>query len=54
MLRCAQHAQGFLFEHAGASNPVTQPSHSTILTGTYPLVHGVLDRIHVLGEIGIL
>ena len=37
-------AQGFLFERAVASNPVTQPSHSTILTGTYPLVHGVRDN----------
>ena len=36
--------QGFLFEKAVASNPVTQPSHSTILTGTYPLVHGVRDN----------
>ena len=36
--------QGFLFEQAAASNPVTQPSHSTILTGTYPLAHGVRDN----------
>ncbi len=37
-------AKGFLFEKTAASNPVTQPSHSTILTGTYPLVHGVRDN----------
>ncbi len=37
-------AEGFLFEHAYASNPVTQPSHSTILTGVYPMVHGVRDN----------
>lgn len=37
-------AKGFLFEQTAASNPVTQPSHSTILTGTYPLVHGVRDN----------
>lgn len=37
-------AEGYLFEHAYASNPVTQPSHSTILTGTYPMVHGVRDN----------
>lgn len=38
-------AEGFLFEHAMASNPVTQPSHSTILTGTYPMLHGVRDNL---------
>ncbi|MDA8018199.1 MAG: sulfatase-like hydrolase/transferase [Thermoanaerobaculia bacterium] len=37
-------ANGTLFENAYASNPVTQPSHSTILTGTYPMVHGVRDN----------
>ncbi len=37
-------AKGFLFEQTAASSPVTQPSHSTILTGTYPLVHGVRDN----------
>ena len=37
-------AQGFLFEHAYASNPVTQASHATILTGVYPMVHGVRDN----------
>ncbi len=37
-------AEGTLFEHAYASNPVTQASHSTILTGVYPLVHGVRDN----------
>lgn len=37
-------AEGFLFEEAVASNPVTQASHSTILTGTYPMLHGVRDN----------
>ena len=37
-------AEGFLFEQAAASNPVTQASHSTILTGVYPLRHGVRDN----------
>lgn len=37
-------SEGFLFEQADASNPVTQASHSTILTGTYPIVHGVRDN----------
>ena len=37
--------EGFLFESAMSSNPVTQPAHATILTGTYPFVHGVRDNI---------
>lgn len=37
-------ARGVLFEQARSSNPVTQPAHSTILTGTYPLSHGVRDN----------
>lgn len=37
-------SEGYLFEHAYASNPVTQASHSTILTGVYPMVHGVRDN----------
>jgi arylsulfatase A-like enzyme len=35
---------GFLFEHSLSSNPVTQPAHSTILTGVYPMAHGVRDN----------
>jgi arylsulfatase A-like enzyme len=38
-------AGGVLFEQTAASNPVTQASHSTILTGTYPMAHGVRDNI---------
>lgn len=37
-------AEGFLFELNTSSNPITQPSHSTILTGVYPMVHGVRDN----------
>ena len=37
-------AEGFLFEHAVSSAPITLPSHSTIFTGTYPPVHGVRDN----------
>lgn len=37
-------AAGTLFERAYSSNPVTQAAHSTILTGTYPMVHGVRDN----------
>lgn len=38
-------SQGALFEHAYSSHPVTQPSHATILTGCYPMVHGVRDNL---------
>ncbi len=37
--------RGTLFESAYTSNPVTQAAHSTILTGVYPMVHGVRDNI---------
>ncbi len=37
-------AEGFRFEHAFTAVPVTLPSHSTILTGQYPLAHGVRDN----------
>ncbi len=37
-------AEGALFEKAFSSNPITQPAHSTILTGVYPMVHGVRDN----------
>ncbi len=45
-------AEGFLFEHAYSSNPVTQAAHSTILTGVYPMVHGVRDNtfFHLPGK----
>lgn len=36
--------QGFLFEHAFASVPVTLPSHTTIMSGSYPPAHGVRDN----------
>lgn len=36
--------KGFLFERAHTSNPITQPAHATILTGVYPLMHGVRDN----------
>jgi arylsulfatase A-like enzyme len=37
-------AEGALFEHNFASHPVTQAAHSTIMTGVYPMVHGVRDN----------
>lgn len=35
---------GILFQYAFAHNVVTLPSHINILTGTYPLYHGVRDN----------
>jgi arylsulfatase A-like enzyme/Tfp pilus assembly protein PilF len=37
-------AEGILFKRAFAHNVVTLPSHINILTGTYPLYHGVRDN----------
>ena len=36
--------EGILFEHNIVQVPLTLPSHSSILTGTYPLYHGVRDN----------
>lgn len=38
-------ATGFLFENAMASNPVTQAAHATLLTGVWPMSHGVRDNL---------
>lgn len=35
---------GVLFENAIAAAPITLPSHVTLLTGLYPVVHGVRDN----------
>lgn len=44
-------AEGVLFENAFASVPITLPSHSTIMTGLYPLAHGIRDNgIFVLDD----
>ncbi len=37
-------ANGVLFENAISAAPLTLPSHTTILTGLYPTVHGVRDN----------
>ncbi|MGH9465677.1 MAG: sulfatase-like hydrolase/transferase [Thermoanaerobaculia bacterium] len=37
-------AEGISFTRAFATNPITLPSHSSILTGTYPPYHGVRDN----------
>lgn len=37
-------AEGFLFERAYTTVPITLPSHSTLFTGRYPLAHGVRDN----------
>jgi arylsulfatase A-like enzyme len=36
--------EGVLFEDAYSSVPLTAPSHATILTGKYPMAHGVRDN----------
>ena len=36
--------EGILFKHAYAHNVITLPSHVNILTGTYPIYHGVRDN----------
>jgi len=36
--------QGVLFEKAYAHQPITLPSHATILTGTHPAYHGIHDN----------
>jgi arylsulfatase A-like enzyme/Flp pilus assembly protein TadD len=43
-------AEGVTFEDAYSSIPLTAPSHSTILTGKFPMAHGVRDNgLFVLG-----
>lgn len=37
-------AQGYQFANAMTAAPITGPSHSTILTGLYPLAHGFRDN----------
>ncbi len=36
-------ARGVRFDHATAQVPLTLPSHASIMTGTYPPVHGLRD-----------
>jgi arylsulfatase A-like enzyme/Tfp pilus assembly protein PilF len=36
--------EGALFQYAIIQTPLTLPSHSSIMTGTYPLYHGVRDN----------
>lgn len=37
-------ARGVLFEECRSAAPITMPSHSTMMTGLYPLAHGVRDN----------
>jgi len=37
-------ATGVTFEHAYSPTPLTLPSHSSLMTGTYPAFHGVRDN----------
>lgn len=44
-------AEGVRFARAFSAVPITAPSHSTILTGRYPIAHGVRDNgLFVLGD----
>ncbi|HEY4596389.1 MAG TPA: sulfatase-like hydrolase/transferase, partial [Thermoanaerobaculia bacterium] len=36
---------GILYEHAYSTTPLTFPSHTTLLTGVLPAVHGVRDNV---------
>jgi len=36
--------QGTMFEHAYSPYPMTMPAHSTIMTGTQPPTHGIIDN----------
>jgi len=38
-------AEGVRFERAYTEYPLTLPAHSTLLTGTYPLYHGVRENV---------
>jgi len=43
--------EGVLFQTAVTSVPLTLPSHCSILTGTYPTLHGVRDNLgYTLGD----
>ena len=43
--------EGVLFQTVVASIPLTLPSHCSIMTGTYPTVHGVRDNLgYTLGD----
>ena len=37
-----------LFENVRVQMPITLPSHTSILTGTYPFYHGVQDSVGYL------
>lgn len=37
-------AEGVLFERAVSHVPLTLPSHASLLTGIYPIAHGVRER----------
>jgi arylsulfatase A-like enzyme/Tfp pilus assembly protein PilF len=37
-------AEGYVFETAVTTNPITLPAHTSIMTGLYPLAHGVRNN----------
>jgi len=43
--------EAVLFTNAFATNPITLPSHTSILSGTYPMFHGVRDNTtYIVGD----
>ena len=42
--------QGVTFENAIVQTPITLPSHASIMTGTYPVYHGLQDVVGRLDE----
>jgi arylsulfatase A-like enzyme/tetratricopeptide (TPR) repeat protein len=44
-------SEGYQFDNAFSAVPITTPSHSTIMTGLYPMAHGVRDNgLFTLGK----
>lgn len=44
-------SEGYQFDNAFSAVPITTPSHSTIMTGLYPVAHGVRDNgLFTLGK----
>jgi arylsulfatase A-like enzyme/tetratricopeptide (TPR) repeat protein len=41
-------AEGVLFTNAATSVPLTLPAHTSLMTGTWPLDHGVRDNVNFL------
>ena len=42
--------QGLVFQRAWSPTPIPLPSHASLLTGTYPTVHGVFSPSAILPD----